>query len=127
MWLSYEDAAKVLNIKADSVRRQARLRSWPRRTGNDGRVQVDIPEDRLSDSPPENPTKDPTPDTMYPALPDKSGQIMALEARLEAAERRSQELSVERDHWRSMAEALRSDLAEKSRLRLGFFDRIFRR
>lgn len=119
MWLTYEEAAKALKIKADSVRRQARLRNWNRRTGNDGKVQVEIPEDRLADNPPEVTPQDPP--------PDQSGQTEALEIRLQAAEKRAEELSQDRDRWREMAEALRADLATERSVDRSWFSRLFGR
>lgn len=122
MWMTYDEAAEALQIKADSVRRQARLRNWPRRTGNDGRVQVDIPEDRLT----ENPADDKKTEISLPS-PDHEMRIIRAEARAEAAEKRAEELAQDRDQWRAMAEALRADLATERSVSRTWLNRIFRR
>jgi hypothetical protein len=57
-FLSYDEAAVRLGIKPDSVRRRARSRKWPRRTGNDGRTLVGVPASAL---PPDNPRIIPRP------------------------------------------------------------------
>jgi hypothetical protein len=63
-FLSYDEAAKRLGIKPDSVRRRARSRKWPRRTGNDGKTLVGLPisalpPDASADHPPGPPPGDP--------------------------------------------------------------------
>jgi hypothetical protein len=63
-FLSYDEAAVRLGIKPDSVRRRARSRKWPRRTGNDGRTLVGVPASALppdtsADHPPGPPPGDP--------------------------------------------------------------------
>lgn len=59
VWLTYDEAATRLGIKADSVRRRAASRKWPRRVGNDGLARIGIPAtiipDRIPDATPENP------------------------------------------------------------------------
>lgn len=59
VWLTYDEAATRLGIKADSVRRRAASRKWPRRVGNDGLARIGIPAtiipDRIHDATPENP------------------------------------------------------------------------
>lgn len=102
-WMSYDEAAERLGILAASVKRQARARKWPRRMGNDGRAQVDVPADRLSEPPPSP--------TLPASAPADASRIAALEERLRAEERRAADLTDDRDRWRSMAEALRADLA----------------
>ena len=64
IFLTYEEAAVRLGIKPDSVRRRARSRKWPRRTGNDGKVLVGVPTSALApdssgDHPPGPPPGDP--------------------------------------------------------------------
>ena len=120
--MTYDEAAEALGIKADSVRRQARLRNWPRRTGNDGRAQVDIPEDRLTESPTDaKKIEIPLPP------PDHDARIIRAEARAEAAEKRAEELAQDRDRWQAMAEALRADLATERSVSRTWLDRLFRR
>lgn len=63
-FLSYDEAATRLGILPDSVRRRARNRKWPRRTGNDGRALVGVPvsalpPDMSADHPPGPPPGDP--------------------------------------------------------------------
>ncbi|OIQ70445.1 hypothetical protein GALL_479420 [mine drainage metagenome] len=52
VWLTYDEAAKALQIKADSVRRRAAARKWPKRAGNDKLVRVGIPRDVIPDTTP---------------------------------------------------------------------------
>ena len=64
LFLTYDDAAARLGILPDSVRRRARNRKWPRRTGNDGRVLVGVPlsalpPDESGDHPPGPPPGEP--------------------------------------------------------------------
>ena len=49
LWLTYTEAAGKLGIKLDSVKRRVRARKWPRMTGNDGIVRIQIPHDALPD------------------------------------------------------------------------------
>jgi len=42
--MTYHEAAASLGIKAESVKRQARAKKWPRMLGNDGRALVKIPD-----------------------------------------------------------------------------------
>lgn len=55
VWLTYDEAATRLGIKADSVRRRAASRKWPRRVGNDGLARIGIPATIIPDATPENP------------------------------------------------------------------------
>ena len=48
-FLTYEEAARTLGIKSDSVRRRAAARRWPRRLGNDGLARVGLPVDLIRD------------------------------------------------------------------------------
>jgi hypothetical protein len=64
IFLTYDEAAKRLGIKPDSVRRRARTRRWPRRSGNDGKALVGVPVSALppdlsGDHPPGPPPGDP--------------------------------------------------------------------
>ena len=49
-WLTYDDMAVALGITAESAKRLAMRRKWPRRPGNDGRALVAVPEDRITDA-----------------------------------------------------------------------------
>lgn len=94
-FFSYRDAADRLKITVDSVRRTARRKGWPRKTGNDGLGRVGIPVDRLpkdtaggiprdnpTDSPPDNP----------PGIFALLGKIEELHAELSASQGREIEL-----------------------------------
>ena len=106
IFLSYDEAATQLGIKPNSVRRRARARKWPRRTGNDGKAQVGIPADVLgADNPPGPP-------------PDTEAVELRVENRM--LRERLDELREERDKWRDQAERL-------SEPRTGLIARIFRR
>lgn len=115
VWMTYEDAGRALGIKADSVRRRAASRKWPRRRGNDGLARVGIPAEIIPDGTP----------FVTPEVPDESGRIReelaASEARLEMAERRAIELAEDRDRWRQLAEKL------SERQSLGLVARLFGR
>ena len=51
-WLTYDGIAQALGITPDSARRLvARNKQWPRKPGNDGRVLVGIPAERLERPP----------------------------------------------------------------------------
>lgn len=113
IFLTYEEAADRLGIKPDSVRRRARARKWPRRTGNDGKAQVGIPPDVLgADDPPGPP----------PGLPP---DIETAELRVEnrMLRERLDDLREERDRWREQAERL----TETRKPIAGIFGRIFGR
>ena len=44
-WHTYQEAADLLGIKPQSVKKRAIRRHWPRMTGNDGLARVQIPSD----------------------------------------------------------------------------------
>lgn len=96
LWMSYSEAAQRLGIKEASVKRQARARHWPRRTGNDHRVSVLIPADRLAEEPPK------------PILPEKAddsaARIAAAEARAATLAEEVQDLRAERDRLLTIIE-----------------------
>ena len=111
-WLTYADAAARLGIKADSVKRRARARRWPRRTGNDGLVQIQVPEEALPEHRPDNPPD--IPDTIRPnesplnALRDRvetaEKQAAAQQARADALSEQVADLRVERDRLLTIIE-----------------------
>ena len=108
IWLSYADAAERLGIKPDSVRRTARAKSWPRRTMNDGTVQVAVPAERLPDAPPDAPPDNP-PQKSAPSNIESAIEIARLEERLHAARELIEELRSQRDVWQ--AKAMANDLS----------------
>lgn len=117
-WLTYDEAADRLGILADSVRRRAAARKWPRRKGNDGRARVGIPRDIIPDIIPA-----PTP-VITPDNPDESGrlrtELAAAQAKVEGLEARLADTQAERDR---LAGLLEKALETRS----GFFARIFGR
>lgn len=113
--MSYDEAAAVLGVAPDSVRRMARKKRWKRGTGNDGRGQVEIPEDYLAARPDRRPDAPPVarPDAREDDREDARMLIARLESELAgvrelvAAERRRGDEAVaradriekERDYW----------------------------
>lgn len=49
-WMTYAEAARVLGVAPESIRRRAMRSSWRRQQGNDGRALVAVPLDALPDS-----------------------------------------------------------------------------
>lgn len=43
VWLTYDEASQRIGIKADSVRRRAAAKKWPRRIGNDKLARIGVP------------------------------------------------------------------------------------
>lgn len=72
IWLTYDEAAERLGIKADSVRRRAAARKWPKRQGNDGKARVGIPPDVI-------------PAGIPAVTPDNSDEIRTLRTERDAA------------------------------------------
>lgn len=104
-WLTYDDAAVKLGIKADSVRRRAAARKWPRRQGNDGKARVLVPSGAIPDVTPD--IQDAiTPDNPAPSVVEMQARLLIAEARLEDARNALSEMRLERDRWRDQAEAL---------------------
>ena len=110
IFLTYDEAAKQLGIKPDSVRRRARSRKWPRRQGNDGLTMVGIPPGLL---PPDRPDGDPP--GPPPDLPEHS-----LAIKLAVAEARLADVTEDRDR---LARLLDKALEPRP----GIFSRIFGR
>lgn len=110
-WLTYDEAAARLGIKADSVRRRAASRKWRRRQGNDNKARVFIPRDIIPDIAPET-----TPD-FTPEVPTQDPTLLArlavAEARLADAlqtviegRKALEDMRADRDAWQRQAEAL---------------------
>lgn len=120
-WLTYDEAAELLGIKADSVRRRAAARKWPRRVGNDRKSRVGIPPDvipeRIHETTPNNPDY---PDTSPQA--DLSADLAAARAKIEGLEARLADTQADRDAWRQQAERLASEARP-----IGIIERIFGR
>jgi len=99
-FLTYDDAASRLGIKPDSVRRRARARKWPRRTGNDGLVLVGVPNDLLApDKTPDNPPGPPPGARADARLSELEVEVKLLRSQIE-------DLRTDRDAWRDQAQAL---------------------
>lgn len=143
-WLTYDEAAGLLGIKSDSVRRRASAKKWARRLGNDGLSRVGIPQSIIPDQDPK-----PGPDITL-ALPPDNPDLSALRAELAASREEAMELrrqlaearehgarlegeasasaarltdvQADRDHWRTMAEKLASEPRPR-----GWIDRLLGR
>lgn len=105
-WLTYDEAGQRLGILADSVRRRASAKKWPRRAGNDGKARILIPFAALT----------PTPD--HPD--DVSATESALSVEIRMLRERLAEVEKDRDAWRSHAQSLIVQ-------RAGFWHRLFGR
>lgn len=98
-FLSYDEAAVRLEIKPDSVRRRARSRKWPRRTGNDGKALVGVPTSALPpdlswDHPPGPP----------PGDPGDAVRIAALEVEVKMLREQVKDLRGDRDRLYGLLE-----------------------
>lgn len=118
VWMTYDEAARALRIKPDSVRRRAASRKWAKRLGNDKLARVGIPRDIIPDVTPE-PSPDVTPDN-----PDESeklkqdlqsallkineleGAVLTATAKLETLEQHLSDAQADRDSWRAQAKEL---------------------
>lgn len=98
--LSYNDAAKKMGIKPDSVRRRARNRKWHRTKGNDGTTLVAIPSELIP------------PDDLGVIGGDKEDKkeikkdirIAVLESENGMMKEAITELKADRDAWRKQAQ-----------------------
>ena len=121
VWMTYEDAGRALGIKADSVRRRAASRKWPRRQGNDGLARVGIPTDVIPER-----TPDDTP-VFTPDDPDESGRIRedlaAARAEANGLRERLADAHAERDRLAALLEKAMA----RSEPRAGFLTRFFSR
>lgn len=134
-WHTYQEAADLLGIKPQSVKKRAIRRHWPRMTGNDGLARVQLPEDALPPVPgpvPTNTTGD-IPGDMSPPLDDLIERLRAelataretvarMEGEAAMNEKRIADLSGDRDRWREMAERL-----SHREVRPGILSRLFGR
>lgn len=50
-WHTYQEAADLLGIKPQSVKKRAIRRHWPRMTGNDGLARIQLPDEALPPAP----------------------------------------------------------------------------
>ena len=121
-WLTYDDMAVALGITAESAKRLAMRRKWPRRPGNDGRALVAVPEDRITDAAThgalDEPTGDDLPGIADVTAGDGGGDARALLAYLEC---RVEELTEELADARTEVRGARFE-AESLRTRAGQVD-----
>lgn len=123
-YMTYDEAATLLRIKPDSVRRRAAMRKWPKKQGNDRKARVGIPVEIIPDD---------TPAPTHAIIPDETGlreelattkeALARMEGQAEATAARLIDLAADRDAWRQQAERL----ASEPRTSAGFFGRIFGR
>jgi len=109
LWLTYDEAAKRLGIKPDSVRRRAASRKWPRRQGNDGLARIRIPPDKIRI---QNPDATPA---IIPDNPDEGLRIELGQTRRQLSEAR-EELAAARAEISGIRERLADTQAERDRL-----------
>ncbi len=107
--MTYAEAAKVMGVQVDSVKRRARNRRWKRENGNDGLVRVGVPLSAIPDCPPDCPSDHPRDNP-----PDNQGDIIHLEKQVSALEtevrllrERETDLKADRDAWKAAAERRR--------------------
>lgn len=95
-YMTYQEAAKRLNITQASVKRQATRNKWPKRKGNDGRTSVGIPIARLS------------PDKRGDSHPihELQKRVAVLETELEAERQMKETAMQDRDAWKEQAQRL---------------------
>jgi hypothetical protein len=103
-FLTYDEAAKRLHIKADSVRRRARARKWPRREGNDGLVLVGVPSELLT--PDSTPDKGQDSPPGHPPGHPPDARLGELEVEVKLLRSQLEDLRSDRDAWRDQAQAL---------------------
>lgn len=121
VWLTYDEAATRLGIKADSVRRRAASKKWPRRVGNDGLARIGIPATIIPDRTPVA-IPDATPEN-----PDKSDaiRIAVLETETAMLRERLNEMRADRDR---LAGLLEKALERRpTQIAPGFWARLFSR
>lgn len=84
-WLTYEDAAIVLGISPESVKRRAQRSSWPRREGNDRRTLVAVPASAIPEGG-DDVAPDVAPEPLAALMERLTERAIAAEARAAAAE-----------------------------------------
>ena len=100
--MTYVEAAGVLGVKVDSVKRRARNRGWKRIKGNDGLVRIGVPVEILAVSESDDPP-DPPPDNAGDVLRLEK-QVSVLETEVRMLRERQDDLAQDRDQWRNMAQ-----------------------
>jgi hypothetical protein len=107
--VTYAELAARLGITEDSAKRLVRRRKWPRKTGNDGKMRIDIPVDRLNltpdspgDTPPVSPGGSPRDDSAV-TIARLEAEISGLKALVEAERARADATAADRDRWHDLA------------------------
>lgn len=110
IFFTYDEAAKRLGIKPDSIRRRASARRWPKKMGNDGLARVGIPTTIIPDAIPEI-TPEITPDnySIREELAKTKEALARAEGYAEATASRLIDLAADRDAWKAQAERLASE------------------
>ena len=110
-FMTYDEAAALLRIKPDSVRRRAASKRWPKRRGNDRKARVGIPVSIIPDDTPA-PIPDATPAittdevNLRAELAAAKEALARAEGQAEVTAARLIDLAADRDAWRSQAERL---------------------
>lgn len=105
-FMTYDDAAKILRIKPDSVRRRAASRRWPKQRGNDRKARVGIPVDIIPD---DTPTIILDEIALREELATTKQALARMEGQAEATTARLVDLAADRDAWKAQAERLASE------------------
>lgn len=103
--VTYAELAARLGITEDSAKRLVRRRKWPRKTGNDGKMRIDVPVDRLDvapDSPGDSPAGRPGDDSAV-TIARLEAEISGLKALVEAERARADATAADRDRWHDLA------------------------
>lgn len=107
--VTYAELAARLGITEDSAKRLVRRRKWPRKTGNDGKMRIDVPVDRLDvapdspgDTPPVSPGVSPGDDPAV-TIARLEAEISGLKALVEAERARADATAADRDRWHNLA------------------------
>ena len=115
--MTYAEAAASLGIKAESVKRQARAKRWPRMLGNDGRALVKVP-----DLPPPggvrevSPEGESPPEILPPPPPDDTRErLAAAETEIRLLREQMADLRADRDALRDALARAAASQAEIAR------------
>ena len=102
-FMTYDEAAALLRIKPDSVRRRAASKRWPKRRGNDRKARVGIPVSIIPDDTPAITTDEVN---LRAELAAAKEALARAEGQAEVTAARLIDLAADRDAWRSQAERL---------------------
>ena len=148
--LTYDELADARGITKKAAQTLARRRRWERRKGNDGRVRVMVPTDELRDhqkapqtvhqkglqadhqtdhqKAPQALPEGPTMDELRAELADARVALARAETSLAAEQRRTSDLSTDRDRFATLASQLTDALEAMERARQrGLLARLFGR